>query len=269
MQREADPLIAQPANRLENDLKAYFNALGSIVLGEIIYRLKLIQGGIIIEEEKVREAIKEEKLVKKDMPKLILGAYLGLYALKLGGLYKSKLKTLVKDKNKLVIGSVPIVIDEITPNKKGVTSFSKKWDKSLSKASLDFQRALLKDASLYIKDNKDKDIFLKKTKDYLSKRISKKKFSSFLEEELNFSKKKAKFWAQDLRGTYYAQTTKAIYKAGNIKKYIWLTVGDSKVRPEHVSLNKKIRTMNEGVFPGEAPACRCVSSPYFGEDKKK
>ena len=41
------------------------------------------------------------------------------------------------------------------------------------------------------------------------------------------------------------------------EKYIWVTVGDDKVRPEHEVLDGKIRTWYDTPHPGEEYGCRC------------
>ena len=41
------------------------------------------------------------------------------------------------------------------------------------------------------------------------------------------------------------------------EKYIWVTVGDDKVRPEHEALDGEIRTWYDTPHPGEAYGCRC------------
>ena len=41
------------------------------------------------------------------------------------------------------------------------------------------------------------------------------------------------------------------------EKYIWVTVGDDKVRPEHEALDGEIRTWYDTPHPGEEYGCRC------------
>ena len=41
------------------------------------------------------------------------------------------------------------------------------------------------------------------------------------------------------------------------EKYVWVTVGDDKVRPEHEVLDGKIRTWYDTPHPGEEYGCRC------------
>ena len=41
------------------------------------------------------------------------------------------------------------------------------------------------------------------------------------------------------------------------EKYIWVTVGNDKVRPEHEILDGEIRTWYDTPHPGEEYGCRC------------
>ena len=41
------------------------------------------------------------------------------------------------------------------------------------------------------------------------------------------------------------------------EKYVWVTVGDDKVRPEHEILDGEIRTWYDTPHPGEEHGCRC------------
>jgi len=43
------------------------------------------------------------------------------------------------------------------------------------------------------------------------------------------------------------------------EKYVWVTVGDDKVRPEHEVLDGKIRTWYDTPHPGEEYGCRCYA----------
>ncbi|MCD8566602.1 MAG: peptidoglycan-binding protein [Alphaproteobacteria bacterium] len=44
-------------------------------------------------------------------------------------------------------------------------------------------------------------------------------------------------------------------------KYIWSTVGDNRVRPEHAALEGEERSWGESPNPGEEPNCRCWGVP--------
>lgn len=41
------------------------------------------------------------------------------------------------------------------------------------------------------------------------------------------------------------------------EKYVWVTVGDDKVRPEHEMLDGEVRTWYDNPHPGEEYGCRC------------
>ena len=45
------------------------------------------------------------------------------------------------------------------------------------------------------------------------------------------------------------------------QQYIWVTVGDNRVRDSHAALDGTIRTFGEGLMPGEEPNCRCSAEP--------
>lgn len=50
--------------------------------------------------------------------------------------------------------------------------------------------------------------------------------------------------------------------------YIWVTMGDDKVRPEHAANAGLVFAWDDppsNGHPGNAPGCRCVAIPYYHE----
>jgi len=45
------------------------------------------------------------------------------------------------------------------------------------------------------------------------------------------------------------------------EKYIWVTTGDEKVRPEHEELDGQVRSWYDDPHPGEEFGCRCYAEP--------
>jgi SPP1 gp7 family putative phage head morphogenesis protein len=57
-------------------------------------------------------------------------------------------------------------------------------------------------------------------------------------------------------------------KAAGVRQYIWATMGDDKVRPEHAALDGQVRDWTDSPAPGEEPGCRCSAVPasFLGKD---
>lgn len=77
---------------------------------------------------------------------------------------------------------------------------------------------------------------------------------------------RAKLIARDQVGKLYGQINIARQRELGGDYYFWRTVGDARVRPEHVSRNGQRFAYDKppaGGHPGEAILCRCVSEPDF------
>jgi SPP1 gp7 family putative phage head morphogenesis protein len=101
----------------------------------------------------------------------------------------------------------------------------------------------------------------------------------------NMSKSRAELIARDQIGKLHGMTSQRRQEDAGIDKYIWLTVGDERVRSKHKTLNGKVcrwdnpnvysddngktwkrRTTNmTKVHPGIDIQCRCSALPFFDD----
>ena len=99
-----------------------------------------------------------------------------------------------------------------------------------------------------------------------------KKFVEENKEKDNLQKKllnNAKFRAREMQGNYYKDFLKSIV-AEESEYFIWNTVGDERVRPEHQDRDGEIYSWNEAdLLPGEDPGCRCWATVYFPSEEEK
>lgn len=87
-----------------------------------------------------------------------------------------------------------------------------------------------------------------------------------LESDFGFSRNRARLIARDQTGKLYGQINVARQQDLGVESFIWRTVGDRRVRPDHVALDgEKFRfdqPPSEGL-PGEPIQCRCYAEPVF------
>jgi len=127
---------------------------------------------------------------------------------------------------------------------------------------------------LYIKDFTDDKIVA--LRQYLQPLILENGYRSevlqeYLTKSFNVNKAKAKFLARQESSLLMTSYTEARYQSEGIKKFIWSSSGDSRVRPEHKLLNGKEFSFNdlpiidsktgERGLPGQAFGCRCRMKP--------
>jgi SPP1 gp7 family putative phage head morphogenesis protein len=90
-----------------------------------------------------------------------------------------------------------------------------------------------------------------------------------LTDRFGVSRRRAKFIARDQIGTLNAQVTQKRQEDLGITQFIWSTVGDDRVREEHVVLDGRTFDWATGAgdqgLPGTTPNCRCVSLPVIPE----
>ena len=79
------------------------------------------------------------------------------------------------------------------------------------------------------------------------------------------SKKTARLIARDQTASLNGQLDRARQTANGITRFVWVTVGDDRVREEHEELDGRTFTWANGapggIFPGGPINCRCSSSP--------
>ncbi len=83
-----------------------------------------------------------------------------------------------------------------------------------------------------------------------------------IEEQLGVTEQRADFIARDSIATLNTKITRHRAEAAGVERYIWTTVGDDRVRPEHADLDGKVFDIDDGDpeegQPGDAPNCRCT-----------
>jgi SPP1 gp7 family putative phage head morphogenesis protein len=89
-----------------------------------------------------------------------------------------------------------------------------------------------------------------------------------LENQFAFGRNRAKLIAVDQIGKLYSNITKARHKEIGVGSYIWQTVNDERVRPEHrTRQGEKFswKTPPSDGHPGEPIRCRCFPDPVFDD----
>ncbi len=87
-----------------------------------------------------------------------------------------------------------------------------------------------------------------------------------LEARFGFSEERAKLIARDQVGKAYGQINSARQRELGVEKFIWRTVKDERVRPEHEDRDGETYTYDDppdGELPGEPINCRCYAEPVF------
>lgn len=81
------------------------------------------------------------------------------------------------------------------------------------------------------------------------------------------SEYRARLIAQDQTLKFHSRLSEYRLKSIGVDKYTWKTVGDSRVRPEHVSRNGNVYSWDKppagGNHPGLEVRCRCRADPVF------
>jgi SPP1 gp7 family putative phage head morphogenesis protein len=94
----------------------------------------------------------------------------------------------------------------------------------------------------------------------LSKDIAKE-----IKEATNLSKRRSKLIAHNAPLQYSGALTKHYQITAGIKKYMWQTSGDERVRESHQKLNGKIFNWSDkGPYPRSEIRCRCDAVPVVG-----
>jgi SPP1 gp7 family putative phage head morphogenesis protein len=87
-----------------------------------------------------------------------------------------------------------------------------------------------------------------------------------LQEAADVSESDAMRIARDQIGKLNAQVNEDRQRALGVKRAIWRTVGDNRVRDEHEALDGQefdLDTGIDGIWPGSEIQCRCFSEPVF------
>lgn len=259
-----------PDQYLEQNLRDFLRNLGDKVWDIAEDYIDIDDSGeLLIDEEAIIKKIVKEDLVKKSKLKKTFALFFGLYAVSLKKTFDKNQDILIERRLVKTLGRMPIELAQMKPDKSGSSPYVKKWAGKMEKASLDFQIEIPRQVA-GLSTSKIKDEKLNKLLGQVfNGKKSKKQLAAYLKKKVLLDPKIAERWAQDLTGTYYAESTKQLYRECGIDKYVWIDVGDDKVRAKHRSLNNTIRVPSSGIFPGEEHGCRCIATPYFGKSKKK
>ena len=68
--------------------------------------------------------------------------------------------------------------------------------------------------------------------------------------------------ARNETGNLYAQEVKDLMLANDMEFYVWRTMKDSRVRPEHAEREGKKYHISESPLPAEEFNCRCFAEPF-------
>lgn len=100
--------------------------------------------------------------------------------------------------------------------------------------------------------------------------------SKDIQNRFQVSKSKARLIARDQMGKLNADITKHQQTDAGIRKYMWRTSEDSRVRKSHMVLNKEVFSWDDPpvvdkktgrrCHPGEDYQCRCIAIPVFEFD---
>lgn len=90
-----------------------------------------------------------------------------------------------------------------------------------------------------------------------------------IQERTGITEDRARLIARDQVGKLVGQIADARHSAIGVTHFIWRTVRDNRVRPEHETLNGERFPIGSGHpeegIPGEAINCRCYEEPDFSE----
>lgn len=99
--------------------------------------------------------------------------------------------------------------------------------------------------------------------------VSVREIQDQIKERYPVTDSRAKLIAQDQTLKLNADLTRYRLQSVGVKKYIWRTVNDSRVRPEHVERNGKEYAFDKppsgGLNPGQEVRCRCRAEAIWEE----
>lgn len=90
--------------------------------------------------------------------------------------------------------------------------------------------------------------------------------AEIIEERFSVMRSEARFIARDQVGRLYGQIAATRQKALGITSFVWQTVGDRRVRPEHRARQGRAYKFADppaGELPGEPYNCRCYPDPVL------
>lgn len=93
-----------------------------------------------------------------------------------------------------------------------------------------------------------------------------KQLAAEIEDKFGIGERRARIIARDQIGKLNGQVNAARQKELGVEKFIWRTVNDERVRPEHEERDGEIYSYSDppdGELPGEPILCRCYAEPVF------
>lgn len=92
-----------------------------------------------------------------------------------------------------------------------------------------------------------------------SKTVTRQELSKKIQQDVGVSRGRANLWSRDQNSKLNYQLDREQAKKNKSKKYIWVTSGDSRVRPAHSALNGTLRYFGRGLEPSQDVNCRCTA----------
>lgn len=97
---------------------------------------------------------------------------------------------------------------------------------------------------------------------------STRQLTDAIQERLGVARKRAKVIARDQIGSLNGQINAARHRAMGVKRFVWRTSGDERVRREHASRDGRVYEYSSppgGELPGEPINCRCFAEPVISD----
>jgi SPP1 gp7 family putative phage head morphogenesis protein len=88
--------------------------------------------------------------------------------------------------------------------------------------------------------------------------------SQRIRKELGITRDRAKLIASDQVASLNASLNRVRHEQVGVDKYVWETMMDDRVRPDHEERQGKIYSWDDSPRPGEEINCRCVAAAYVG-----
>lgn len=137
----------------------------------------------------------------------------------------------------------------------------------------------------FMKENVEKNVgYITNIRDDYTKKIenimldgvnngsSHKQIRQQLEDQIDMSRRRAKFVAVDQTGSLFGQMTAQRHQNMGVNRFRWRTSKDEKVRDSHKRLEDKIFSYDDPPdvgLPGEDFHCRCIGLPIFDDDEEE
>jgi SPP1 gp7 family putative phage head morphogenesis protein len=88
--------------------------------------------------------------------------------------------------------------------------------------------------------------------------------SQRIRKELGITRDRAKLIASDQVASLNASLNRVRHEQVGVDKYVWETMLDDRVRPDHEERQGRVYSWDDSPRPGEEINCRCVAAAYVG-----